>query len=134
MKTERTLIALTVVNVAAAVLTHAGMPRVAAQGTTPVVRGRAFELVDDQGQVRASLAIVPATSAPGHPRREKVMLQLITDRGRPSVKIAASEDGSGLSFAGPTGTRDTYVILESNGNVSSLKLRNENRREQVVTP
>jgi hypothetical protein len=62
------------------------------------------------------------------------MLQLITDRGRPSVKIAASEDGSGLSFAGPTGTRDTYVILESNGNVSSLKLRNENRREQVVTP
>jgi hypothetical protein len=39
-----------------------------------------------------------------------------------------------LSFAGPTGTRSTYVILEAKQNTSSLKLRNEDGREQVVSP
>lgn len=62
------------------------------------------------------------------------MLRLITERGRPSVKIGASEEVAGLSFAGPTGTKDTYVILESKGTASSLKLRNEDGREQVLRP
>ena len=47
---------------------------------------------------------------------------------------AASEEAAGLSFAGPTGTKDTYVILEAKGTASSLKLRNENGREQVLKP
>lgn len=34
----------------------------------------------------------------------------------------------------PTGTKDTYVILESKGTTSSLKLRNESGREQVLKP
>jgi len=63
-----------------------------------------------------------------------VLLRLITERGRPSVKIGSSEPTSGLSFAGPTGTKDTYLILQSKGTTSSLKLRNEDGREQVVTP
>jgi hypothetical protein len=63
-----------------------------------------------------------------------VLLRLITERGRPSVKLGASEETAGLSFAGPTGTKDTYVILESKGKASSLKLRNENGREQIIAP
>ena len=63
-----------------------------------------------------------------------MLLRLITERGRPSVKIAASEEAAGLSLAGPTGTKDTYVILEAKGTASSLKLRNENGREQVLKP
>jgi hypothetical protein len=63
-----------------------------------------------------------------------VLLRLITERGRPSVKIGASEQASGLSFAGPTGTRDTYVILESRDKASMLRIRNEDGREQVVKP
>jgi hypothetical protein len=66
--------------------------------------------------------------------RETVLLRLITERGRPSVKIGASEESAGLSLAGPTGTRETYVILQSKGEESSLKLRNETGREQVVKP
>ena len=42
---------------------------------------------------------------------------------------ASSEPTSGLSFAGPTGTNDTYVILQSKATISSLKLRNEDGRE-----
>ena len=63
-----------------------------------------------------------------------VRLRVVTERGRPSVKIGASEQSSGISLAGPTGTKDTYAILEANANISSLKLRAEDGREQVIKP
>jgi len=34
----------------------------------------------------------------------------------------------------PTGTKDTYVILQSHDSISSLKLRSENGRQQVLEP
>jgi hypothetical protein len=100
-----------------------------------VLRGRSLELVDDQGRVRASIAVMPAgTSEGGVAYPETVLLRLITEKGRPSVKIAATEEGSGLSFAGPSGTSDTYVILEARGTSSMLKLRNEEGREHLARP
>lgn len=106
-----------------------------AQGELPVLRGRALEIVDGQGRVRASITVMPASkSSTGEEQAETVLLRLITERGRPSVKLGASEPVSGLSFAGPTGTKDTYVILQSKGTTSSLKLRNEDGREQLLAP
>ena len=32
------------------------------------------------------------------------------------------------------GTSDTYVILEARGKATSLKLRNEDGREQIIKP
>lgn len=137
MKRQAVPLLLTVVNLALLVILL--LPRIAPvhadDAVPPVVKARAFELVDENGRVRATLNIQPATRQPGgETSPETVLLRLITERGRPSVKIAASEQSSGLSFAGPTGTRDTYVILESRNRASSLKLRNENGREQVVAP
>jgi hypothetical protein len=101
----------------------------------PVLRGRGLEIVDQRGRVRASISILPAgKSSSGDDYAETVLLRLITERGRPSVKLAASEPTSGLSFAGPTGTDSTYVILKSSDTVSTLELRNENGRRQVLTP
>jgi hypothetical protein len=136
MKTPRTLIALTVANLAILLLSVAQQLRpVFAQSEPPVLRGRALEIVDGHGRVRASINVLPSTmSLNGEDQAETVLLRLITERGRPSVKIASSEPSSGLSFAGPTGTKDTYLILQSKGTVSSLKLRNEDGREQVLTP
>jgi len=65
---------------------------------------------------------------------ETVLLRLITERGRPSVKLGASEEVAGISLAGPTGTGDTYMILEAKGASSSSRLRNEDGREQTVKP
>ena len=48
--------------------------------------------------------------------------------------LGAFEPASGLSLAGPTGTRDTYLILEAKGEVAALKLRNEDGRESILTP
>jgi len=136
MKTPRSLIALTLINLALLILTLAQQVRPAlAQGEDQVLRGRALEIVDAQGRVRASISVLPSSRSPnGADQAETVLLRLITERGRPSVKIGSSEPTSGLSFAGPTGTKDTYVILQSSATVSSLKLRNEDGREQVLSP
>ncbi len=134
--TPRSLVALTVLNLVLLLLTLAQQFRPAwAEGEPSVLRGRALEIVDAQGRVRASIEVMPSSKSPtGEDQAETVLLRLITERGRPSVKIASSEPSSGLSFAGPTGTKDTYVILQSKETTSSLKLRNEDGREQVFSP
>ena len=136
MSTRPALYLLAVSNVALVALMLAQQLRPAlAGGEPPVLRGRGLEIVDDRGRVRASIALIAASkSASGEEQAETVLLRLITEQGRPSVKIAASEPASGLSLAGPTGTKDTYVILQSKGTTSSLKLRNEDGREQVLGP
>ena len=140
MKMQRLLIVLTLANLALLILTlalAATRPAVAqdARAVAPVLRSRALEIVDERGRVRASLSVLPAgTSARGDRYPETVLLRLITERGRPSVKISTSEEAAGLSLAGPSNTKDTYVILEAKGTASSLKLKNEDGREQVVRP
>src|SRR5262245_37481555 len=126
MKTRLLLLGLTLVNLALLTFTLARMRPLAAEGVPPVLRGRGLQIVDEQGRVRASLQVLPAKAqAGGETSAETVLLRLITERGRPSVKIGASEQAAGLSLAGPSGTKDTYVILEAKGTASSLKLRNE---------
>jgi hypothetical protein len=132
---QRLLFGLTVINLGILLITVTGMRPAVAEGIAPVLRGRSLEIVDDQGRVRASLSVMPAgTAAHGDRYPETVLFRLITERGRPSVKIGASEEGAGLGLVGPTGTKDTYVILESKGTASWLKLRNETGAEQVVKP
>jgi hypothetical protein len=135
MKVQRSLVVLTLLNLVVPILTLAAMRPAVTQGVPPVLRGRSLEIVDDQGRVRASLTVLPAgTSAHGDPYPETVLLRLITERGRPSVKISTSEEAAGVSLAGPSNTKETYVILEAKGTSSSLKLKNENGREQIVKP
>jgi len=136
MRAHTGLYALTALNLAvlAVGLAHEVRP-VFAQGELPVLRGRALEIVDGQGRIRASISVLPPShSTSGDEEAETVLLRLITERGRPTVKIGSSEPTSGLSFAGPTGTKDSYLILQTKGNTSSLKLRNEDGREQLLSP
>ena len=135
MKTQRLLVVLTVVNLLL-LLGVLGPVRAAVdEGVAPVLRGRALQIVDAQGRVRASLGVQPAEEQPnGEMSAETVLLRLITERGRPSVKIGASERSAGLSLAGPTNTRDTYIVIEANGTTSSMRMRNEDGREQIIKP
>jgi hypothetical protein len=135
MKTQRLLVLLTFVNFALLLFLISPIGPASADGTVPVLRGRALQIVDEQGRVRASIAVLPSSVQPnGERSAETVLLRLITERGRPSVKIGASEEAAGLSLVGPTDTKDTYAILGAHGKVSSLRLRNEDGKEQVVTP
>ncbi|HEX6751256.1 MAG TPA: hypothetical protein VF092_28455 [Longimicrobium sp.] len=136
MKTHRTLVALTMANLVLLLFNLAERVRPAmAQDELPVLRGRGLEIVDARGRVRASISVLPpSASEAGRGSSETVLLRLITERGRPSVKIGASEIQSGLSFAGPTGTRETYVILEARGTSPSMKLHAEDGHEQILRP
>jgi len=135
MKTPFTL-GLTVLNIGAALIsiTQALQPA-RADSQADILRARALQIVDDRGRVRASLTVLPATtSEAGLTTQETVLLRLITEKGRPVVKIGASEQASGVTIAGPTGTRDTYAILGADATASSLKLRSEDGREQIIKP
>lgn len=136
MNTQRLVVALTLANIVLLAACAAQLVRPAiAQPEAGVLRGRSLEIVDKQGRVRASINVLPAgKSDSGEPYSETVLFRLITERGRPSVKIGSSEPVSGLSLAGPTGTKATYVILEARGNATSLLLRNEDGRQQQVQP
>ncbi len=135
MKAQPLLVALTLVNLALLALTllH-GRPAIA-EGVPPILRGRALEIVDGQGRVRASLQVLPAQSREEQETHsETVLLRLITERGRPSVKIGASEEAAGMSLTGPSGTKQTYVIVEAKGRASALILKDEDGSERIVKP
>src|ERR1700704_3737671 len=102
MKVQPLLIVLTLVNLVLLIFSLSPIRPAVADDVAPVLRGRALEIVDQQGRVRASLSVLPAKTEPnGDAYSETVLLRLITERGRPSVKIAASEQAAGVSLAGP---------------------------------
>src|SRR4051812_33283094 len=140
MMNTRLLLALTAANLmmlsgTALMTTKTARAQANAQQVQPVIRTRGLQIVDVEGRVRAAIMVLPAsTSAHGDRSPETVLLRLITELGRPSVKISASEEAAGVSLAGPSATKDTYVILEAKGTATSLKLRNEDGKEHVATP
>lgn len=102
----------------------------AAGAQAPILRGRALEIVDDKGRVRSTLTVIPADPRTGYP--ETVLLRLIDSKGRPSVKIAATEDGSALGLGGesdPTG-----ISLMARGTTTSIKLTSKDGHEQTYKP
>jgi hypothetical protein len=135
MKIQRLLITLTLINIVLLACSLVQSRTVAAEGVANVLRGHALEIVDVDGRVRASIQVLPAsTQKDGSVSYETVLLRLITEKGRPSVKIGASEESAGLALVGPSGTKDTYVQLGAKGKASSLTLKDEDGREQIFKP
>jgi hypothetical protein len=137
MKPQRLLVVVTVVNILLLVFSLSQTRAVVAEGTAPVLRGRALEIVDDRGRIRASITILPADPAVkmpdgtmGHP--ETVLLRLIDSKGGPNVKLGASERGAGLLLGGESDP--TYVQILAQGPSTSLKLLNKDGRERLIQP
>lgn len=132
MTTRRLLIALTFVNLGLLIVLLGQTRSPDAHSAESVLRGRALEIVDDQGRVRASLKIQPGGTANGKAYPETVILRLIDPNGRPSVKLAGSEQGAGLALVGESDP--TYVVLKAEDTISSLKLKNKDGQEQLIKP
>jgi hypothetical protein len=137
MKIQRLLIALTAVNLALLTFSLARPRAAGAQDIAPVLRGRALEIVDDSGRVRASITVLPADptvkmpdGTTGYP--ESVLLRLINSKGGPNVKIAATERGAGLNLGGES--NPTYVQILAEGSSTSMKMINKDGREQTIKP
>lgn len=61
MKLQPILIVLTVINLAILLITFGQLrPVVAASDIAPMLRGRGLEIVDERGEVRASIKVYPA--------------------------------------------------------------------------
>jgi hypothetical protein len=136
MNTQRLLIALTLANFALLIFSLA-RPGVAAESAAAVLRGRALEIVDDRGRVRASITVLPADPAvkmpdgtTGYP--ETVLLRLISSRGAPNVKLAAMENGAGLVLGGES--NPTHVQVLAQGASTSLKMTNKDGQVQLIKP
>lgn len=99
-----------------------------AQDTPQMLRGSGLEIVDGQGRPRATISVLPAAGG----ATETALFRLIDANGQPSVKIAASMTGSGLSFVG--GDDLSYVILEAEGLHPRLRLVEQGGRERLVEP
>jgi hypothetical protein len=98
-----------------------------------VLRGRALEITDDEGRVRASIKMYPASALPdGTIYPETVLLRLINSQGAPNIKLAATEDGSGVVLGGES--NPTHVQIMARGTTTSLKLTNKDGQQQLVTP
>ena len=137
MKAQRLLVAITVLNLLLLVFSLGQTRAILAEGAAPVLRGRALEIVDDKGRVRASITVLPADptvkmpdGTTGYP--ETVLLRLITSQGRPNVKLAATERGAGQVLSGESDP--TYVQILAEGPSTSLKLSNGDGREQLIKP
>src|SRR3954447_279420 len=98
-----------------------------------VLRGRGLEITDDEGRVRASIKLQPASVLPdGTAYPETVLLRLISSQGRPNVKIAATEDGSAVALGGEA--EPTNVAIGARGTSASLKLVNKDGQQQLIKP
>jgi hypothetical protein len=137
MKNQRLLVVITILNILLLLLS-VGQTRAGGAGNiAPVLRGRALEIVDDRGRVRASITILPGDphfkmpdGTVGYP--EGVLLRLISPKGRPNVKLGASDRGSGLGLGGEDDP--TYVQILAEGSSTSVKLTNKDGREQLIKP
>jgi hypothetical protein len=137
MKTERLLITLTAVNLV--LLGYQVVePRLAGASTADVpavLRGRALEIVDAQGKIRASITVIPEDPKviwKGKPYPETVLLRLMSPEGKPNVKLGASKRGAGLVIGGEL--NPTYVQVLAEGGESTLKLINKEGTERVIKP
>lgn len=130
MTMPRWAIALTTMNAGLLLLTVAQAQLTTAQTVTPVLRGRALELVDDRGQVRSRLDVAPDG---------EVVFRLFDRTGTIRVKLGAGEGGSGLVLLDETTSPGVQIIARRIGTAerpitTSVTLTGANGRQRVIEP
>ena len=123
MRSVRIAVLVTVLNLVLLLATLAHQTSASVQAPAPLLRGRALELVDHRGQIRARLNV----EADG-----EVVFRLLDDRGTIRVKLGASKDGSGLLLANDATEPGIHLLAKPDG--SSLKVANKDGRSRIITP
>jgi len=134
MRTQPYLFALSILNlVVLAFLLLSRTGPAMASSRSDVLRGRALEIIDDHGRVRASIKLHEAgTFKPtGKKIPETVMLRLIDSEGRPEVKIGALVEGGGLSLVGRSDSTQLLLLADSS---ASVRLKDPSGHERVIQP
>src|SRR5437899_5966767 len=98
---ERLGVALALLNGGLLIVLIAGQVRSgsALQFTQPVLRGRALEIVDEQGRVRASISVFFFQAEDGIRDPETVLFRMTDPTSGPVVKLTAAANGSALGLS-----------------------------------
>ncbi len=121
MKFQRIAIVFSVLNLLLLLFLLVQVPSTAQQSITPVVRTRAFELVDENGKIRAQFNVE---------KTGEVVFRLRDAKGTIRTKFSASEDGSGLSLMDDR--TDATVQIRAIESGASIILIDRNGKEQVI--
>jgi hypothetical protein len=103
------------------------------QQELPVLRGRALEIVDTQGRVRANILVHGPETVNGVTYPETVLFRLIDPNGGPLVKLTVARNGSALGLSdGLSG--DGGVQLYARDTASFVSVVNRSGRSQMLRP
>ncbi len=132
MKTQRFAIALTLINLALLTFLVAQNRKAEAQNVAPVLRGRALEIVDDQGRIRAQILVHGPEKVGEKLYPETVLFRMTDPKSGPVVKLTASEKGAALGLSDDS---QGGVQLYARGDKGSfLKVVSSEGKEQVIKP
>ena len=123
MRSQRIAIVLSAINLLVLLAALAQARSNQARTPAPVVRGQAFELVDGNGRVRSRLNIESSG---------EVVFRLLDQEGTIRVKLGAAKDGSGLLLANDATEPGVHLLAKPDA--STLKLRNKDGRERILSP
>ena len=132
MKIQRIAVGITVINLLLLIFLLAQIHRTTAQDIVPVLRGRALEIVDDQGRVRAEILVHGPERVGGKLYPETVLFRMADQNRRPVVKFTAAENGSALGLFDDSQGRVQLNAESDTGNF--VKVVNKDGREQVLKP
>ena len=131
MKTQRLAIGLTVINLALMIFLLTQFRRANAEQIAPVLRGRALEIVDAKGRVRASISVREPVTMDSKFYPETVLLRLTDPKSGPVVKLTAAENGSALGLSDDS-KGGVQIFARDTG--SFVKVVDKTGREQTLKP
>ena len=124
MNMNRLAVALTVINLAFLIFLLVQGRAIANQTIPQVLRVRAFQLVDENGEVRAQLNVDETNG--------EVIFRLMDAKGTIRVKMGASEEGSGLLLLNNLTEPGVHILANQDG--TTLTLVDHNGVKRVIEP
>lgn len=127
MKTQRTALALTAINLVLLLATAAMQAR---REVVPVVRTQRLEIVDERGQIRSRLNVEP---------EGEVVFRLVDESGTIRVKLGADKDGSGLLLLDEHTEPGIHIMARrqptaARTTTTGITLKGAQGRQHVIKP
>jgi hypothetical protein len=105
----------------------------AKQSVLPVLRGRALEIVDNQGRVRANILVHGPETVNGVTYPENVLFRMIDPSGGPLVKLSVAPNGSALGLSdGLSGNGGVHLYARDTA--SFVRIVDKSGRAQMLKP
>lgn len=133
---QRFTVGLTVLNLVLFVglLLSRASAALAKQSAPQVLRGRALEIVDDQGRIRANILIHGPETINGITYPETVLFRMADPKGGPIVKLTAAANGAALGLSDGINGGNGGVSLYARDTASFVRIVDKSGHTQLLKP